>query len=216
MATRKRLPEWIAEMIRDWVLGECAAVGRDRSSLLAVMEQIARLGGTPVGQAKLAREAGLANNTVAAGYLEMLADLMCVGVCLPIDTSRRVRLRRKPAKYPFINLLAASAWSPRRPRTVSEWRALPAQVRGVATEWAVAQEIWRRAAIAGDPTPEDLSFWRSREHEIDFVTPSGFVEVKLGRAGPLDFTWFPRIFPGEALTVVTSHPFETDAVSTLR
>ena len=36
MAAHRRLPEFIIEMVRDWVLGECAASGRDRGSLLAV------------------------------------------------------------------------------------------------------------------------------------------------------------------------------------
>jgi len=32
------LPAYVVEMARDWILGECAASGRDRSSLLAVLE----------------------------------------------------------------------------------------------------------------------------------------------------------------------------------
>jgi hypothetical protein len=43
-------------------------------------ELLRRRGGSPVGQTKLAKEAGLANNTVAAGWTELLADLLCVGL----------------------------------------------------------------------------------------------------------------------------------------
>jgi hypothetical protein len=52
----------VPELIRDWTLGECAAPGRSRASLLAVLGRILALGGGPPGQVKLAREAGPANN----------------------------------------------------------------------------------------------------------------------------------------------------------
>ncbi len=47
-------------------------------------------GGSPLGKAKLAGEAGLANNTVAAGYGELLSDLMCVGQGPAWAESRRI------------------------------------------------------------------------------------------------------------------------------
>lgn len=65
-----RLPEYVLETTRDWVLGEVLSEGRSRASLQAVMSVLLRRGGTPVGQALLAREAGLANNTVASGYVD--------------------------------------------------------------------------------------------------------------------------------------------------
>jgi hypothetical protein len=68
LAANRRLPEYAIEITRDWIFGECAASGRSRAALLGVFECLHRFGGTPVGQAKLAREAGLANNTVAAGH----------------------------------------------------------------------------------------------------------------------------------------------------
>lgn len=110
-----------------------------------------------MGYAKLARESGLANNTVASGYIEQLSDLFSV---------------------------------------------LPA--------WLVAQEIWRRSVLRGVENPEAFGFWSSKEHEIDFVTPDGdFIEVKRGRAGPLDFAWFPNAFPKKRLTVICREPFES-------
>ena len=48
----------MVELTRDWILGEFAASGRPSSSLLAVLECFHRFAGTPVGQAKLAREGG--------------------------------------------------------------------------------------------------------------------------------------------------------------
>ena len=213
---RGRVPEYVIEMLRDWVYGEFARSGRDRSSVVAVMEQLHRMGATPIGQAKLAREAGLANNTVAAGYVELLADLMCVGMCRSWDASRRVAVRRRPAKFPFTNLLGALAWDPLRTRTLDELEQWPAAHRARWIEWAVAQELWRRAAIRGDEMPEELRFWQSKTHEVDFVQPApdgdAWIEVKSGRAGPLDFTWFERTHPGARLTVITSTPFATDTV----
>ena len=85
-------------------------------------------GGTPVGQAQLARASGLANNTVAAGYVELLADPRCAGTCHAWDADRRVSVRRKPAKFPPINLLAAVAFDRARLRTIAGFAALPYDV----------------------------------------------------------------------------------------
>ena len=208
-----RLPEYVIEMIRDWILGECAAAGRDRSSLLAAYQVILRRGGTPVGQAALAREAGLANNTVAAGYVELLADLLCVGRAYAWDANRRVPVRRRPAKFPPINLLAAVAFDETRLRSVDDYRALPLEVQGRWWEWLVAQEIWRRAARRGDPVPEELLFWATKEREIDYVVrPELMLEVKRGRARPFEFSWFPRTFPRADLRIVNTDRFAADRI----
>ena len=96
LAAQGRLPEYVSESVRDWIYGECAFSGRSRASLLAVMEYLLSQGGAPVGQAKLARETGLANNTVAVGYIELLSDLFCVASAYAWDPSRRIRLGRRP------------------------------------------------------------------------------------------------------------------------
>lgn len=208
LATAGRIPEYVIEMVRDWILGECATSGRDRASLVAVMEQLHRLGGSPVGQAKLAREAGLANNTVAQGYLELLADLGCVGASRAYDPGRRVALRRRPAKFPFINLLAAVAWGPHRLRRVEDFEEMPAGEQGRWWEWLVAQELWRLAAVRGEESPEELLHWRSRDHELDYVRgPGDFLEVKAGASGAVEFPWFPSTFPRGKLDVITTTPF---------
>jgi len=213
LVSRGRLPDWVAQMARDWVGGEFSRSGRDRASLVNVMEVLSRRGGSPIGQTRLAREAGLANNTVAAGYVELLADLMCVGIQQAWDPSRRVTLARRPAKYPLLNLLAAVAWHPARLRSVEDLRALPPPEQAPWWEWLVAQEVWRRAAIRGDEFPERLRYWSSRDHELDFVVrPDLYLEVKRGRASPLDFTWFPGTFPGAGLRVVNREGFDTGAV----
>jgi predicted AAA+ superfamily ATPase len=208
-----RIPEWVVESVRDWIQGECARSGRGRRSLVAVMEQLHRHGGTPLGQTKLAKEAGLANNTVAAGWIEMLSDLLCVGTSGAWDAGRHTEVARKQAKFPFLNLLAATAYAPEAPRTAADLEALSAERQGVWREWAVAQELFRRAAIAGVPDPERLPYWQSREHEIDFVADAdSYVEVKRGRASALEFAWFVRGFPKGRLTVVCTTPFEADRV----
>ena len=78
------------------------------------MNVLVRHAGAPLGQARLARDAGLANNTVAAGYVDLLIDLLCLGECLAWDAGRRVEIARKPAKFPFVNLLAATSHARRR------------------------------------------------------------------------------------------------------
>ncbi|HEX5050569.1 MAG TPA: AAA family ATPase [Planctomycetota bacterium] len=213
LAMHGRLPEYVVEMVRDWVLGECAASGRARGSLLAVWQALLARGGTAVGQAALARAAGLANNTVAAGFLELLGDLMCVGTALAWDESRRVAVRRRPAKFPPINLLAAVAFDDNRLRSVEDFTALPPEVQGRWWEWLVAQEIWRRAARRGDDVPEELHFWASSEREIDYVVrPDLLLEVKRGAASALEFGWFPRTFPQARLWIAGRERFDADRI----
>ncbi len=213
LAEHGRLPEYVIEMIRDWIYGECAAAGRSRAALLAVLENLLKWGGTPVGQAKLAREADLANNTIAAAYVELLADLLCVGQALAWDPAKKVGLPRRPAKFPFTNLLAAVTFSRARMRTVAEFETLPAAERGRWWEWLVAQELFRRAALAGEESPERMHYWQSTEHEADFVVdPAQFIEVKQGRTTALDHAWFARSFPKANLRVVGAERFETATV----
>lgn len=208
-----RLPEWVTETVRDWVEGECARAGRPRRSLVSVMEQLNRWGGAPVGQTKLARDAGLANNTVAAGWIDFLSGLLCVGTQAAWDESKRLELPRRPAKFPFVNLLVAAAWAPDSPRSAEELLASPPERQAQWHEWIVAQELFRRAAIAGEIEPERIPYWQSRDHELDFVVGvDEFVEVKRGGATALEFAWFPKVFPKGRLTVVCATPFETDYV----
>jgi predicted AAA+ superfamily ATPase len=211
LAATRRIPEYVIETTRDWVNGEVAASGRSRGSLLGVMDCLHRFGGTPVGQAGLAREAGLANNTVAAGYVEQLMDLLCIAEAFAWDASRRRASRRRPRKYHFTNLLAAVAWHPARIRSVSEYDALSPEEQGRLTEWLVAQELWRRAAIRGDEIPESMHFWQGKTHEVHFVVDAEYhVEVKRGQANPLDFSWWPQTFPRGQLTVINRERFETE------
>ncbi len=209
-ASHRRIPEYIPEMIRDWIYGECAAGGRQRSSLLAVIETIIRYGGNPCGQTKIARESGLANNTVAAGYIELLQDLMCIGTAYAWDYSKNIMLRRKPCKYHFVNTLAALSFSHTHIRTVEDFLSLPPQTQGLWYEWVVAQELWRRAVKVGKDFPEMFSFWQSKKHEIDFVTSEGrFIEVKHSSATPVEFSWFSEIFQNDSLIIISKNRFKT-------
>jgi predicted AAA+ superfamily ATPase len=178
-----------------------------------VLECLYRFAGTPSGQSKLAREAGLANNTVAAGYVEGLSDLMCVATAFAWEADRKRSNRRRPCKFHMTNLLVRTAWHPRRIRTPGDYLDLPEDAQGALMEWAVAQECWRRSSLRGDEMPELMHYWQGGNHEIDFVLGSAeFLEVKRGRTGPLDFAWFPKSFPDGHLTVVGASRFETDQV----
>jgi len=210
---RGRVPEYAVEIVKDWVLGECAWAGRSRASLVAIMEYLLRRGGTPVSQAGLARDTGLANNTVAEGYVDMLCDLMCIAPTYAWDASRKIKIRRRPRKLPFCNTMVALAWHPAQVRTVREFQQAPSEVRAMWREWTVAQELWRRAAIAGRDSAEELQYWQGDNHEIDFLDPPhGFIEVKSGETAPVDFGWFARAFPNRRLTVIGRSTFETSAV----
>jgi predicted AAA+ superfamily ATPase len=213
LASVGRLPEYVPEMVRDWIYGEAAAAGRARVSLIAVLETLFLRGGTPLGQAKLARDSGLANNTVAAGYIELLTDLLCLSYGHAWDPQKRVRLMRKPAKFHFINLLAAVAWHPSRIRSPEDFLRMAPEEQGKWLEWMAAQEIWRRSAIAGNEMPEMQTFWQGNGNEVDFVLGEDrFLEVKRGKAQPLEFAWFPRVFPKGDLTVINAGRFESGRI----
>ena len=204
---------YVIEIVRDWIYGEFAATGRSRDLLLGVMDCLYRFGGTPIGYAKVSREAGMANNTVASGYIEQLTDLLCVAPSYAWDASHKRFNRRRPCKLHFTNLLAAIAWHPAHLRCPEDFHALSPEHQAVLMEWTVSQECWRRAALQGDEIPERSSFWQTDKHELDFVlSPNEFIEVKRGRAGPLDFGWFPKTFPNARLKVVSASRFETDSI----
>ena len=208
-----KLPEYVIHTVRDWILGEIAASGRTRSSLMAILQNIIRYGGTPIGHAKLARESGLANNTVATGYTELLCDLMCITTSRAWDNSKQTAVLRKPSKFHFINLLAVVAWHPQRIRSAADFEQLSPQQQGIWYEWAVAQELVRQASIMGREFPETLYYWQSKHNEIDFVTRDlHFIEIKRGPASPIDFSWFSQSFPQEKLVVISQTRFTTSAI----
>ena len=208
-----RLPEYVIELTRDWVYGEIAASGRDRSMIVSIMHQLHRYGGTPIGQAKLARECGMANNTVAAGYLELLVDLMCTAYSYSWDKSRQISVRRRPCKYHMINLLAAISWHPSRIRSIRDYNDLSPADQGYLLEWLVAQELWRQAAIQGEEIPENMNYWKTSSHEIDFVHQRNiFIEVKRGKSSPLEYGWFSNEFRNTRLIVINSQRFETQNI----
>jgi len=210
----EQLPEYFIQIVRDWVLGEIVSSGRNRLALTQLLRVIMNYGGKPVGFAKLAREGGLANNTVASGYVEHLSDLLSVMPSWPIETNKRTVLLRKPCKFHFVNLAVAIAFHPSSLRYVHEFEMLSPDMQGTFIEWLVAQEIWRRSVLEGRSEPESISFWESKEHEIDFVTPDRkFIEVKRGQANPLEFSWFSKIFPNDELTVICNTPFRTKQVT---
>ncbi|MGH8211518.1 MAG: ATP-binding protein [Steroidobacteraceae bacterium] len=207
------IPDYIFQTTTEWVYGESARAGRSRSTLLRMLEQLMRRAVSPVAQTTLAEESGMANNTVAHGYLDLLSDLLILGTCEPWDASRKTRQPRKASKYPFVNLLAANTWWTRRYTTPASLQLASGEERGIWTEWAVAAELYRRAAKSGNPTPLHSLFWRSDKHEVDFVRPAQpWIEVKAGRASAFEFDWFRRSFPRDRLLVINSDRFESDGV----
>jgi hypothetical protein len=89
------VPEYIFQTTSEWIYGECALAGRSRPTLLRMLEQLMRRGGSPVAQTTL-------------------ADMQSSG-----------------------------------------------DEKGLWWEWAVASELFRRAAKEGSPTPMQSLFWRS-------------------------------------------------------
>lgn len=213
LASKGFIPEFVIELTRDWIEGEIAAADRSRAALLNIMNVIFRFGGTPVGQAKLAREAGLANNTVAANYIEILNDLACIIPAYPWDTDRQISILRKPCKYHFTNLLAALAYYSERIRSVEGFLKISNEEQGMWYEWLIAQEMLRRNAIAGEHILLPLLFWQNQKYELDFVESANhFIEVKRGACSPLEFAWFRHQFPHKKLTVINALDFKVGSV----
>ncbi len=207
------LPEYFIQLTRDWIFGDVIATGRSRVALTGILRALFERGGLPVGYAKLAREAALANNTVASGYVEQLSDLLCLLPSWPWDLATNKLILRKPCKFHFINMGAVTSLHPASLRSIEEFQAMPPDTQGMFIEWLIAQEVWRREVLQSMENAESIGFWSNEEHEIDFVTPSGkFLEVKRGKAGPLDFAWFPKIFGNRQLVVVCRSAFQTQHV----
>jgi predicted AAA+ superfamily ATPase len=95
-----------------------------------MLEQLMRRATSPVAQTTLAEETGLANSTVAHGYLELLDDLLVLRTSEPWDPSRNIRVPRKASKYPFVNLLAANTWWKRRYTTPASLQQAPSEEKG--------------------------------------------------------------------------------------
>jgi predicted AAA+ superfamily ATPase len=213
LATTGAIPEYVIELVRDWIEGEITGSGRSRSAILNIMNVLYRFGGTPVGQAKLARESGLANNTVAANYIEILHDLGCVVPAYPWDKDRGSLILRKECKYHFVNLLVAASYHPMQIRSPEDFSALTSDEQGVWYEWLVGQELLRRSAIRGEEILAPLAFWQNKNHEIDFVlSKEHLLEVKRGRSSTHEFSWFVKQLPNKQLTVINTNNFATDYV----
>lgn len=207
------IPEYVIELVRDWVEGEVSASGRSRTSFLNILSVLFRMGGNPIGQATVAREAGLANNTVAAGYMQLFNDLACIIPAFPWDQHRNIGILRKPCKFHFTNVLVAIAYHPARIRSIQDFQELSPQDQAMFYEWLVAQELVRRKAIRGEEALDPLYFWGNKVHEIDFVVqPNDYLEVKRGQSSPLEFAWTKHQFPKSHVTVICNTPFQTETV----
>lgn len=104
--------------------------------------------------------------------------------CVRLDENRGIAVRRRPAKFPPTNLLAAVAVRSTRPGCAPSPTFVPSResVQGRWFEWLLAQEIWRRRALRGEPTPEQLAYWQGGDHELeDYVArPDLVFESKRG------------------------------------
>lgn len=216
LAKTGKVPEYVIELTRDWIYGECAAQGRSRNLINWVIHALSVRGGAPVPLTKLAEESGSANNTVVRGYVELLADLLCLSIAMPVEGTSGRPVPRKAYKYHWINLLAAISFHPSKPRTVEDIKQFSGEELGKWWEWLVAQELWRRDAVSGKDSPEFQGYWQSKDHEVDFlINSSHLIEVKKGTAHPLEFAWFPKVFPKSHLTVIATNAFETSFAKSL-
>lgn len=223
----EKLEDSFINLISDWVLGDIVSTGRSRIFLLNLLQKIYTTGTSTISYTKLAKEAGLSNNTAALEYVERLADLLCIYPMMSWDNQKNISLARKASKIPFINLSVAWTFHPKAPRYIHELKQLKVQEKGALYEWAVAQELWRRQCLELQSPKEktsgknillqpELRYWSSKDNEIDFVQADGaFVEVKAGACNPLEFSWFHKVFPKHQLKIISESEFETDNLKSL-
>jgi len=217
----EKLSDPFISLIYDWVIGDIAASGRSRILFLNLLRKLYETGPAPISYTKLAKEAGLANNTAALDYIEKLADLLCIEPSMAWNHEKNTGVARKPSKFPFINLSFAFAFHPKAPRYIHEVKQLQGRERGAVYEWVVAQELWRRQQLElqrkGSPLKQNqLRYYSSKEHEIDFVTTDrSFIEVKAGQARPAEFAWFIKTFPQKSLLVISDATFETEWINSI-
>lgn len=216
-----KLDDTFVTLISDWILGDLASSGRSRILFSNLLKKLYQIAPSPISYTKLAQDAGLANNTAALDYVEKLADLLCIEPMLAWDKDKKVGLSKKQSKFPFINLAMAWTFHPKLPRYIHELKDMKGQERGALYEWVVAQEIWRRQLLEAQSTSvrnyNDLFYWSSKEHEIDFITSNEkFYEVKAGTTTPKEFYWFSEIFPKKHLTVISDSEYETSFIHSMK
>ncbi len=217
-----KLEENFVTLVTDWILGDLASSGRSRTFLLNLLRRLYQVAPGSISYTKLAKEAGLANNTAALDYVERLADLLCIYPMMQWDHTRDVVVARKASKFPFINLCTAWAFHPKAPRYIHEIRGMEGQEKGAMYEWVVAQEIWRRGQLALQKQQRksihsllevEMKYWASNEHELDFILPDGSaIEVKSGSINPAEFAWYSKVFPRKRLHVIADTEIETDSL----
>ncbi len=200
---------YVIEIVRDWILGAIAKSGRARSRALSLLSQLSLRGASPISLAKAARESGLANNSLAASYIDVFVSALFLHQSQPYDLQKQRWIPRKESKFPFINLLGAIAFQSDRVFSVDSFKAMPPSRQGVFLEWLVAQELWRREMRQGRELEGALPYLCHGKHEIDFLSNGEAYEVKLGSASPEEFFWFHKAFPKTFLTVICNTPFET-------
>ena len=180
------------------------------------MQILFRFGGSPVAQAKIAREANMANNTVATGYIDILSDLSVITSSFPWDQNNGMPILRKANKHHFSNLLVALTYHPKRLRRIEDFNLLDEAEQGMWLEWLISQELMRRRAIYSELLFEPQLFWQNQRHELDFVLDNRtFLEVKRGGCSPLEFAWFSKQFPHSKLILVNKNKFETNVITAM-
>jgi uncharacterized protein len=215
LARSGTIPEFVYALTLEWLLGECARAGRSRNILQWLVQTLWKVGPNPVSVNQLAQEAGVANNTVIQGYIDLLMDCLALGIAQQMNIKTWRPIPRKAAKYPWINMLAAWCFFPGRPSTFADASTLPEFVQGYAWECLVGQELWRRAAVRGVTTPEYMGTFEDRDHAIDYTNKSGhlLVEVKSGKTNPREFAWFSQVFKKSELIVVSKSTFKLSGVT---
>ena len=209
------IPNYIIELTRDWVFSETSLQGRSIGSIKSVIHFLMERGGLSVSLHAVAKETGLANNTVALGYIDLLKDLGCVSSCSQLEANKLRPIPRKASKYHFTYLLFVTTFMKNAFRTIGDLESLPPDQKGKLIEWLIAAEIWRRAAIQGEDEPEQQFFWTNGQNEIDFLSQGRFIEVKSGLAKPSEFIWFSKTFPKRKLEVICPAQFDLGFCSSI-
>lgn len=149
---------------------------RNVGSFARFLEAVSFSHAAVINVSDVARECEV-NQKTAAGYLEILEDLL-LGHRVPVFTRRA---KRKVTSHPKFYWFDTGVFRSVRPRGPLD---RPEEIAGAALEGLVAQHL--RAWVDGTEARPTLHFWRTRAGtEVDFVVygPTSFTAVEVKHAG---------------------------------
>lgn len=165
-----RLQAYVGDYLREEVLAE--ALTRNLPAFQRFLEAAALSNGQIVNSVSIAREVGVAANTVR-GYFEVLVDTL-VATWVPAWTKRTKRRVIQAPRFYFFDVGLVNELAHRGPLTSGSTDF------GVAFEHFIFMELRAHAAYAGRGRGLPVSYWRTASGiEVDFILGNAEVAIEV-------------------------------------